>query len=49
MEVAYDVTIEPHALLMVRETNKTYTVEVLLKRSQHLDVFDQGRFREITD
>ena len=49
MEVAYDVTIEPHPLLMVRETNTTYTVEVALKRNQHFDVLDQGRFMDITD
>ena len=49
MEVAYDARIEPHALLMVREWNSRYTVEVALKRSQHFDVFDQERSRVITD
>ena len=49
VELAYDVTIEPHPFLMVRETNTTYTVEVALERNQQFHVFDQGRFVEITD
>ena len=49
VEVAYDVTIEPHPLLMVREMNTTYTVEVWLKRNQHSGVFDQERSRVITE
>ena len=48
MEVGYDAKIEPHLLLMVREMNKTYTVEVALKMNQHLMSLtkgDPGRLR----
>ena len=48
MEVAYFAKVEPQPLRMVREMNKTYTVEVELEINQHFDVFDQDRSREIT-
>ena len=42
IEVSVASMVEPHALLMVRETNKIYAMEVTLKMNQRFDVFDQG-------